>query len=447
MLSRWILPALGLATMIFLDRPAAAFEHAQDDVPFEEEQAIDFRISGEVKANYRWSQQDRFPLTFFPESFVPQGRDDVAMATVSPGSSFEVSKATLFFDVDFPRSIYGRVKIDVIDLYDRNPTTGDYKIDVDEAYLRFGMKYESLEAIPGSHLFALFGKAPKFERQIFRRLESYGLVQTAFNRFNDMQLQFGGSFGGNLYFRAQVSNGNPHFFRDPNALAGDHGVVPPPNPDLALESGFPIFYHAETEDFAFGDNMESGGGVGVRFLSEDQQNGLDIMGFYYQTTLSEEAELHGTFYEGDLDILNGAGVSLPIEGDRRTEWGINVDFAVAGLGGFFQFVDEEAASLPRRGLELELGYDIITGDPGDPGALFPIVSPVFRYSRLDNDFTAPFGYVAPSVAWDWTKVDIGVRLTILQNIDLTMEYSLHDISASRTINHDEFLATLRFRFP
>jgi hypothetical protein len=35
----------------------------------------------------------------------------------------------------------------------------------------------------------LVGRAPKFERQPVRRLESYGVVATAFNRFPDLQLQ------------------------------------------------------------------------------------------------------------------------------------------------------------------------------------------------------------------------------------------------------------------
>lgn len=420
---------------------------AQEEVPFEEPAGIDFRISGEVKGHYRWSEQDSFARSFFPPEFVPVGRDQVELRTVSPGKSIEVSKATVLLEADFPRSIYGRVKIDFIDLYDRNPTSNDRNVDVDEAYLRFGRKYESLEPIPGTHAYALFGKAPKFERQLFRRLESYGLVQTAFNRFPDLQLQFGGSVGRHVYFRAQVSNGNPTFFRDPNVLAGDNGVVPPPNPDITFDSGFPIFYHAEVEEVAFDDHFEGGFGGGFRFVSEDQEKGLDILGFYYQTTLSKAAPLYGTFYEGDLDILDGAGVSLPIEGDERKEWGFNLDVQAKGLGLFFQYVDEEAASLPRTGIELELGYALVLGDRGDPKALFTTIEPVLRYSSLDNDFSAPPLFVAPSVAWDWKKIDLGARVTIIQNIDVTIEYAFHDITAAQQIDHDEFLTTLRFRFP
>jgi hypothetical protein len=160
------------------------------------------------------------------------------------------------------------VKIDFIDLYDRNPPSSDHNVDV-TGPICDSARSTNLEPMPGTHVYALFGKAPKFERQLFRRLESYGLVQTAFNRFNDLQLQIGGSVGKNLYFRAQVSNGNPTFFRDPNVLAGDNGVEPPPRPDITFDSGFPIFYHAEVEEVAFDDNFEGGFGGGVRFASED----------------------------------------------------------------------------------------------------------------------------------------------------------------------------------
>jgi hypothetical protein len=439
---RWFCLALSIHVVSTL---AAAQDEPED--PFEEPGGIQVRLSGEVKGHFRWSEEDSFPLRFFPPDFAPVGREVVALRTVSPGSSLEISKASVFFDVDFPRSISGRVKIDFIDLYDRNPTSADHNVDVDEAYLRFGRKYESLEPIPGSHLYALFGKAPKFERQLFRRLESYGLVQTAFNRFNDLQFQVGGSVGRHLYFRAQVSNGNPTFFRDPNVLAGDNGVEPPPNPDITFDPGFPIFYHAEVEEVAFDDNPEGGFGAGFRWTSEDERRGLDLLGFYYQTTLSESAKLNGTFYEGDLDILNGAGVSLPIAGDERREWGFNADGQYGNLGLFLQYVDEEAASLPRTGIEVEAGYDLVLGDRGDPNALFTVVQPVVRYSRLDNGFRAPAGFVAPSVMWDWTKIDFGARIVIIQNIDVTVEYAVHDIEASQQIDHDELLTTLRFRFP
>ncbi len=421
----------------------------EDEQPFTEPESdgVRWQLSAEVKANYRWSQADRFPLSFpFPHDFVPAGRDQIFLETVSPGSSFEVSAVTLFLDVDLPRSTFGRVKVDFIDLYDRNPTSTDRNVDVDEAYVRFGRKFESLEPPLGNNFYALLGKAPKFERQNTRRLESYGLVSTSFNRFEDMQLQVGGGVGGHLYFRAQVSNGNPTFMRDVNQLAGDNGTVSEPNPEPSLWSGFPIFYHAEVEELEIGDEPEYGIGGGVRFVSEDQERAFDLLGFYYQTKLSENAKLHGTFYEGDLDLLEGVGgIALPFEGNDRKEYGVNADVRFGDLGVFFQWVHEDLASLPRDGFELEVGYSILSGDPGDPNALFTVVQPTIRYSRIDNDFDAPPMFITPSFAWDWQKWDIGARVVIIQPLDVTLEYSINDIGASMDIGHNEFLATLRLR--
>ena len=406
------------------------------------------RLSGELKLHGRWSEDDRFPLAFaFPPEFVPVGQPNVALQTVAPGASLEVGRALVNLDVDMPRGIAGHVQIGLINLYDRNPTSTDHTVDVREAWVSFGTKRGSLEPLPGSSLYALVGKAPKLERQPFRRLESYGLVSTAFNRFGDLQLQVGGSIGTRVYFAAQLSAGNPIFMRDPNALAGDNGTDMPPNPDPKLHSGFPILYHAEVEELETDGRFEYGGALGLRLLSADQGHGIDVMGFYYKTRLSEGAKLRGTFYEGDLDILNGTGDrSLPISGDEREEYGLNLDSRVGGFSLFAQLVKEEAAGLPRLGIEVEAGYRFALGDLADPGDLFPAIQPAVRWSRLENDFTAPRGFVAPSFAWDWDKLDVGLRVTIIRKLDLTLEYSFHDIAASRAIQHDEALATLRLAF-
>ncbi len=429
--------------------------HAQQTTPSaasepeaERQDGFKLRISGELKVHGRWSEEDRFPLAFpFPPEFVPVGQPNVALETVSPGASLEVSRALVNLDIDMPRGISGHVQVGVLNLYDRNPTSTDHTVDVREAWVSFGTKRGSLEPLPGSSLYALVGKAPKLERQPFRRLESYGLVSTAFNRFNDLQLQVGGSIGTRVYFAAQLSAGNPIFMRDPNALAGDNGTDMPPDPDPKLNSGFPILYHAEVEELESDDRFEYGGALGLRFLSADQGRGVDVMGFYYKTRLSEGASLRGTFYEGDLDILDGAGgLSLPISGDDREEYGVNLDARIGGLSLFGQLVKEEAAGLPRLGIEVEAGYRVALGDLADPGDLFPAIQPAVRWSRLDNDFSAPRGFVAPSFAWDWDKLDLGLRVTIIRKLDLTREYSFHDIAASREILHDEALATLRLTF-
>ena len=66
--------------------------------------------------------------------------------------------------------------------------------------------------------------------------------------------------------------------------------------------------------------------------------------------------------------------------------------------------------------------------------------------ELSRPLSYPRGFVAPSFAWDWTKLDVGLRITIIRKLDLTLEYAFHDITASRDIKHDEALATLRMVF-
>ena len=230
-----------MAGLLLMPGLASAQEPAEanEDSNFFSED-VDLKIRAELKANFRWSQEDRFPLfTPFPPDFVPAGQENVALETVDPGSSLEVSKATVYFDVGMPRGISARIKIDFIDLYDRNPTSTDKVVDVDEAWIAFGERQQSLVPSDGTSFYALVGKAPKFERQAVRRIETYGLVSTAFNRFNDLQIQVGGSIGSNVYFFGQVSDGNPIFMRDPNALAGDNGTAPPPNPVLRAALGLP----------------------------------------------------------------------------------------------------------------------------------------------------------------------------------------------------------------
>src|SRR5688500_16541221 len=166
------------------------------------------------------------------------------------------------------------------------------------------------------------------ERQPVRLLESYGVASTAFNRFEDVQLLVGGSLGRNLYWRAQASNGNPVFFRDVNALAGDNGIseLLQPNPDPELKSGFPILYDAEVEDYFFDTSeMEVGAGLGYRWNRSAGDGGFDALLFHYQRNLADEVDIEGTFYGGDIDLLNGArGISLPLDGRDRNESGARV---------------------------------------------------------------------------------------------------------------------------
>ncbi len=408
-------------------------------------------IRGELKAHYRWSEDSSFPLRFpFPPEFIPRGQTQVFLRTVSPGSAFEVSAATVILDLEISPSVIGRIRVQFIDLYNRNPTSTDHPVNVKEAWMLFGKRTEFLEEVEGSHVYALFGKAPKFERQRERNMESYGLVSTAFNRLEDHQLQLGGNFSRHMYWRAQVSSGNPVFFRDTNALAGDNGTddLRFPNPEPNLNSGFPILYDAEVEQVST-DNLEGGGGLGFRLQSESGESGLDFLAFYYKRRLADRKALNGTFYGGDLDLLDGTGgIGLPISSRDKEEYGGNIEARFKNLHVFVQGVHQETAGLKRNGYEVEAAWNaplpLVFATGGKQ--LFTFIQPVARFSILDNDFGPIPLFVAPSTFWDWKKYDFGVRVGIVAGIDFTAEYTTHDITAPRNIHLNEFLTTLRARF-
>src|SRR4030095_3693525 len=107
-----LLGVLRLAPALLSAQAAAPTASTQDDDEFE------IHVSAELKANGRWSEDDRFALSFpFPPDFVPEGQPNIALRTVSPGSSIEVSRALVNLDVELPRSISGPVQLGCLHLY------------------------------------------------------------------------------------------------------------------------------------------------------------------------------------------------------------------------------------------------------------------------------------------------------------------------------------------
>jgi hypothetical protein len=213
------------------------------------------------------------------------------------------------------------------------------------------------------------------------------------------------------------------------------------------ESGFPILYDAKPADINPTGRFEWGGGVGARFGGE--RAAVDVLAWYFARTLEDEAKIRGTFYQGDLELLRGAGVPLPFRGDDKSERGVNLEARWGELRLFGQFVDQEIAELPRDGYEIELAYRIRLDGLFLVGET-PIgewLQPVVRYSVIDNHFDAPREFPGLSVAWDWTKLDVGLRIAITRSVDLTLEYSRHDMITARGTRHpDETLVVLRTGF-
>ena len=444
--------ALPVLLTFLLTIPLAA--QTEDDSAEEKPR---YRFGFEVKGHYRDSDDARFPSPFgFDENAPPPGQTQVFFRVVEPGDHTEVSVVGLWLTADWTDWLSAKLKIDLIDRYDRNPTSEDREWDVDEAWIRFGQETEpgDLPERPwNAHL--KVGKFAKLDRQDDRHLESYGLVSTAFNRFEDFGFEGGIDFGSHFYLKASFTSGNPVFFRDPNALAGDNGteVFRQTNPDPELGSGILMFYETDVEDFDF-QHPEVGVGLGVRFGNDDGFLGGDVLVWAFGRELADSVDLSGTFYGGDLDLLRGPNNQmplLPITKDDKAEWGANLWIYAGDFTFFGQIVEQDLAGLRREGLEAEASWTFEL--PYRAGAfgrqLFSFVQPAVRYSELDPQFgnrDNEFPFPTPSVFWDWEKIDAGLRLGLIDGlIDLTVEWNDNSfITAGGERSADEFLTTLRW---
>ena len=299
--------------------------------------------------------------------------------------------------------------------------------------MRFGKKFEALKEMPGTTVYLELGKAPRFSKQITRRLESYGLWGTAVNRFEETGAEAGGSFGPHVYWRASATGGTPLYFRDPNALAGDNGTpertVGSTTP-VVYGSGIPILYDTMATDVNFSGRFQLGGGVGLRFnWGENRRDGVDLLGWYFRRDLAEYVPLRGTFYSGDLAVLEGYDIPLPFHGTEKYEYGVNLEARFGPVHLFGQGVKQSIAGLEREGYEVEASVRIALPGlfaSGDQSVV-NWIEPAVRVSYIDNLFDLPAGFVAPSFGWDWRKYDFGFRLGIVRGLDLTVEYARNDV--------------------
>jgi hypothetical protein len=412
-----------------------------------------FRWGIEAKTHYRDSDRQRLLVPFPPGADgtpVPPA-DRFAMETVDPGSHFEISILSLLLDAEWSDNLVAHAKVDFIDLYERNPTSTDKTVDVDEVWIRFGREMLPATLPEGTSGYVKIGKMGKFERQNDRHLESYGLVSTAFNRLEDTGIEAGLNLGRHVYLKASATQGNPVFMRDPNALAGDNGLDDREASE-GLGSGIVILYDAEVEALDVDGDLEFGWGAGLRFGDEQGINGVDFLVWGYQRELADTVDLEGTFYGGDLDLLEGpfgTDFSYSISGRDKEEFGANLWVYWGGMSFFGQFVDQDLAGLQRTGIEGEFAwaFDLPVGAAIGGRQLFTFIAPAVRYSKLDPDFGAPPVTPSPSFAWDWEKIDYGIRLGIVQGIDLTAEFADNSfvLKSGDTVDNNEFLATLHWR--
>ena len=413
---------------------------------------FEFDFGYEVKTHYRDSDDNRFPVVF------PPGAE---LRTVDPGDHFEFSTVTLLSNLHYLDLLQLHIKVDFIDRYDRNSTSDDKDIDVDQYWLRLGeeIKHGRIPEEDGRYLYAKLGKFEKFERQTDRHLESYGLVSTAFNRFEDQGLELGVDITPNVYLKGSLTAGNPVFIRDPNALAGDNGTSSSLEGNPDRNNGVVILYDAEVEDLEFdSDFMEYGLGMGYRLGNESATRTVDLFVYGYDRDLQRQADLFGTRYGGDIDALDVRTDEVPalqddivlngLEDDSKREFGVSLWVYFDDLTFFGQFVNQDIGGLDRNGFEMEIAHKFYLPEMLSlfEYPFFTDITPVFRYSFLDPNFEGPAQFPAPSVFWEWEKIDVGARIGLLPGLDLTVEYAFNEFERlGRDESNDEFLSTLRWQ--
>jgi hypothetical protein len=445
---------VALASLLMLPASQAIAQDttsAPADADAEPRKRPSFRIGGEAKIGIRHSDAEewRIPIDF-PPSFILPGDDGVYERTPAAGTSFEIQNVALIGEGALTDGVDAMIRVHFYDLYNRNPTSSDDRVFIREAWLRIGHAFDKLEPIGGTTGYVLVGQAPRFSKPLTRRLESYGLWTNAVARFENPQIQLGGTIGRHVYWRASVGNGNPLFIRDANALAGDNGTperVPNSRVPTVYESGIVILYDAKAQDLNPNGRFEWGFGGGYAVSTD--AFALDVLGWAFGRDLAADADLRGTYYGGDMEILAGAPFAPPFGGNDKIERGVNVDLLAGRVRMFGQYVDQEIAGLPRRGYEVEAAYRIPLNGLFLIGET-PVLNwlqPVVRVSHIDNRFDAPPTYPAPSIDWDWTKIDAGFRLGISDHTDFTLEYAINRAKApNRTVKPNEMLATFRVGF-
>ena len=426
----------------------------------------DFTIGLELKAHFRDSENVGFPTGIQPgDARLPPSLASVGfppnseLRTVDPGSHFEVSVVSLFGELMYRDRLSVAAKVDFYDYHDRNPTTEDQDVDIDDFQVVFGKEvFENRLAEPGEqNVYLRLGKFGKMERQDDRHLESYGLVSTSFNRFEDQGIEVGMDITPSFYAKASYTAGNPVFIRDPNALAGDNGTGGSQRGAPSLNSGIVMLYDAEVEDLHFDEETaELGAAIGFRRGSEDGSRVINLMGFAYQRELDRSVDLEGTVYGGDLDIFDSPGpvtgqdgeVGLRTRGDDKKEHGANLWVYFDQTTLFAQLVEQKVAGLERNGWEIELVHFIQLPSLIEwrEKPVLTDISPAIRYSHLDIRFPGNKDFPANSVAWDWERVDLGVRVGLIDGLDLTVEYAFNEfVRGGKDVGMDEVLSTLRYR--
>jgi hypothetical protein len=420
--------------------PAAAPEPATQQAP---EAERPFRLSLGLDSDFRHSSYLAFN-TGYPYAASAQ-------ETVDPGSHLEVSNVQLRADYQPGPLLAAHLLFNGVNLDYRNPTSTDHPYDLAELWVRYGQETPVATVPSRAGAYVKVGKFDRPEKPLDRPLASYGLLDTAFNLFQDVGVEAGADLGRHFFAKAAFTEGNPLFVRDPGALAGDTPDILAGTP-ANLASGLVILYDSHVETFDW-SHPETAGYLGWRIGDAAGANGVELMAWGRRRTLAAAADLPGSPLDADLAVFLGADgyPILPIHGNGKEEAGINLWAYQQGGGQIFgQWVYQKVAGLARSGFEIEgsqrVDLPLVLAAGGHQTSTY--YAPALRYSRLHDAFPNLVPTPEPTLAWDWEKYDGGVRFGLWREIDLTLEYSYNRIFVTSHVvdSENEALATLRLRF-
>ena len=170
--------------------------------------------------------------------------------------------------------------------------------------------------------------------------------------------------------------------------------------------------------------------AGYRWATTNGKYRYNLIAYYYQRNLVDSAELNGTIYGGDRDFFefselffpgpidpNNDLASIPLSSKDKKESGVTFWYYGRQSTLFAQLIAQDIAGLERWGAELELSHRITTKNKP---LIRGLVSAVC-YSILYNDIVTPPLNPAPSIGWDWQKLDIGLTVFFKSRISLIME--------------------------
>ncbi len=374
------------------------------------------------------------------------------MRTPAAGTSFEVQDVELSADAEWTPSLKGRIVVHVLDLYNRNPTSSARAHRGARGVAAVGTRYDVLRPQDGTRVYVLLGKAPRFTKQLDRHLESYGLWGTAVGRFEQLQAQLGGSLGGPstggrtppTATRCSCATRT----RSPGTSARRRPCPATWIPSTRAASRSSTTPRPRTCASAATSSSAAARPAlrGRRGPQRRRPARLVLPARPGGQGAHPRQLLRGR----PRDAARRGRSTLDYVGRKREEHGANLQARLAGLRLFGQYVWQDLAGLKRQGFEVEVAYRIplnglfVSGDS-------PVVNwiqPAVRYSSIDNKFSGPSTFVAPSFFWDWTKLDAGLRVGIVAQVDLTVEYERSQMTLLRPQDHasSEGLATLRFAF-